>query len=543
MYEKKSPVNLSDTNLQTGIYKKRVIAFAIFLIFMWLCTIISKSVYVSGLPVVQTDTPEKKYVEHIVEAEGITVEGGRQAVTVIEGLRIENIFVQRGDRIEEGMPLFQVDTEDLERIIKEKETAITKLNYQISDLQTNQALQEQKRQLEEQRAREDYVSADSKTGTAVERAEGDKSKADGSLQNHLENPVSVTSNEDRQKAWDAYNAWLNKEYELLDKITVQERIVTDMESTEGTKTEEEKTALEEAKTQLNNLKDELTVHERNKVAEPNFSDEDNAYENWKNQTENLQETADDAGDAREDAYVDRNNALKQEERGVEDTLLPEQSDSTLSINRLELAALQEDLDGYKQIMEQGGTITAQTSGFITDIPIMVGGRTPDTAALLLTDDTIPCRFKVTLEKAQKKYVNLGDEAVAKLGGKNSLEVTVDYLEESDTSPGSYDVYMNLPDKAASPGASGTMSVSVQGELHGLCIPVEALYKEEERYYVFEIKEKEGILGAELYAEKVSVKVTDQNDRFAALEEGTINKDSKVIVSATEELKGGEIIRY
>jgi multidrug efflux pump subunit AcrA (membrane-fusion protein) len=543
MYEKKSLVNLADTNLQTGRFKKWIITFAIFLVFMWLCTIISKSIYVSGLPVVQTGSPEKKYVEHIVEEEGITVEGGKQAVTVLEGLRIENIFVQRGDRIEEGMPLFQVDTEDLQEIIREKETAITKLNYQISDLQANQALQEQKRQLEEKRAKEDYTSADNKTGTAVERAEEDKNRADGSLQSHLNNPASVTSNEDRQKAWDAYNAWLNKEYELLDKITAQERIVTDMEAAEGTKTEEEKAALEDAKTQLNNLRDELIVHERNKAAEPNFSGEDSAYENWKNQTKSLQEILDDAEDAREDAYVDRSSTLTQEERGVEDALLPGQSDSTLSIYQMELAALQEDIDEYEQIMKQGGTITAQTGGFITDIPIIVGGRTPDTAALLFTDDTVPCRFKVTLGKEQKKYVNMGDKVNVKLGGKASLEVTVDYLEESNVSPGSYDVFMNLPEKEASPGISGTMSVSVQGESHELCVPVEALYKEEERYYVFEVKEREGILGVELYAEKVSVKVTDQNDRFAALEEGTINKDSKVIVSAEEEIKRGEIVKY
>lgn len=536
--------NLADKTLQNSKYKKWTAAFAIFLAFMWICTVISKSIYVSGLPMVQAETPAKKFVEHLVEAEGIVIEGGKQAVTVLDGLRIENIYVQRGDRIEEGAPLFLIDKEDLKEIIKEKETAITKLNYQISDLQQNHALQEQKKQLEEQRAKEDYTSADSKTGTAVGRAEEAKKEADGALQSHLNDPVSVTSGEDRQKAWDKYNNWLNKAYELTDKITEQERIVTDMESGEGTKTDEEKAQLEEAKKELNSLRDALTVHERNRVSEPDFGGEDSAYKSWKSQTKNLEEAAESADNAKEDAYMDRNSTLKQEERDIEDSLLTKQADSTLSIYLLELDVLQTDLTKYKEIMEQDGLITAEASGAITDIQVAVGGRTPDTAALLLTDDEVPCQFKVTLTKEQKKYVNLGDTIELKLSGSDSrLEVTADYLTESTVSPGSYDVFMDIPAKTAVPGTGGTMNLSVQGESHNLCIPAEALYKENERYYVFELKEKEGILGKEIYAEKVNVRLKDQNERFAALEEGALNKDSKVIVSSTEELKRGDIIRY
>ena len=64
---------------------KIIIGFIFFLIFMWLCTLISKSVYTTKLPMVSTVSPEEKYVEHKVEAEGIVVEGGKQAVTALSG--------------------------------------------------------------------------------------------------------------------------------------------------------------------------------------------------------------------------------------------------------------------------------------------------------------------------------------------------------------------------------------------------------------------------------------------------------------------------
>lgn len=40
--------------------EKWIKIFLIFLAFVWLCTIISKSIYVSGLPLVKTDTATKK---------------------------------------------------------------------------------------------------------------------------------------------------------------------------------------------------------------------------------------------------------------------------------------------------------------------------------------------------------------------------------------------------------------------------------------------------------------------------------------------------
>ena len=101
--------------------KKRMITgFILFLGFMWLCTVISKSVYAHKLPMVTTISPEKKYIEHIVEAEGIVEAGSRNAVTALSGLRVESLLVRQGDKVEEGDLLFTVDLKDLEEIISEK---------------------------------------------------------------------------------------------------------------------------------------------------------------------------------------------------------------------------------------------------------------------------------------------------------------------------------------------------------------------------------------------------------------------------------------
>ena len=50
-------------------------AFAVFLVLMWVFTIVSRAVYISKLPRVTTQAPEKRYIEHTVEADGIVITG------------------------------------------------------------------------------------------------------------------------------------------------------------------------------------------------------------------------------------------------------------------------------------------------------------------------------------------------------------------------------------------------------------------------------------------------------------------------------------
>ncbi|MCH5251020.1 MAG: biotin/lipoyl-binding protein [Lachnospiraceae bacterium] len=176
--------------------KKRIIyGFFIFLALMWLCTIISKSIYASKLPIVSTTSPEEKYIEHIVEAEGIVIAGEKAPITALSGLRIERIMVQTGDRVEEGDVLFAVDLEDLKDIINEKETQIAKMQLQIDAINHNKELANQKKALEEERAREDYDAQARYSNTLVGRASEEVAKAEREIEEELENNGSEEASE------------------------------------------------------------------------------------------------------------------------------------------------------------------------------------------------------------------------------------------------------------------------------------------------------------------------------------------------------------
>lgn len=162
--------------------KKIVAGLAIFMAFMWLCTLVSKSIYASKLPMVSTTRAESKYIEHIVEAEGIVEAGAKLPVAVLSGLRVEELAVHSGDKVEEGDLLFTVDLEDLKQIMEEQELAAAKTQLQIDTIVHNKELAQEQKALEEARAREDYDALARYQDTLVGRAAEDVVQAEKALE-------------------------------------------------------------------------------------------------------------------------------------------------------------------------------------------------------------------------------------------------------------------------------------------------------------------------------------------------------------------------
>lgn len=458
--------------------KKIMIGFFIFLGSMWLCTVISKSVYASKLPIVSTESTERKYVEHIVEVDGIVVAGDKSPVTALSGLRVEQLLVQEGDQVEEGDVLFTVDMQDLETIMAQKQTSISKLQTQINTIAQNEELARQIKEREEQRAREDYDEQAQREDTLVGRAAEEYRKIEEEIDDQRFAERRRVEQE-RAQALEAGEEWSDENMEDIPEGDVDEALLE---------------ALQQA-----------------------------AY-------------------AEADAKWQRDNAIKNAGRKVEDITTPDNEDATLEVSQMELSELQTELARYQAIKDAEGQIKAGKGGLITDVYISVGGRTSDSAVMLLANDDVPCQFKTVLTQEQKKYVGLNDEVSLKLDGSSKEKnVSVDYLAESSTSPGNYEVYIDLPEGTGVPGLSGTMSRAESGEKFSCCVTPGAIYKVPPRAYVYVVKERDGILGSEYYAEQVNVRVLDENENWVAVE-GALDDDSIIISSSTKEIKNGDVVR-
>lgn len=425
----------------------------VFMLFMWLCTIISKSIYASKLPVVTVKNIEGKYIEHIVEAEGVVEATVKQPVTALPGLRVESLAVRVGDQIKEGDLLFTIDIEDMEQIMRQFLEERAELQVRLNTLLTNKELAAQRKQKEEERAREDYNTLARYQDTLVGRA--------------------------------------------AEEVAQAERKIGSSGGESGTDPEE-----------------------------------------W----ERLQDELKAAAYAEADAKGNRDELMKEAERRIEDITSPEDADATISLYQMDIAKLDEQLSVYQSIADTQGQITAKAAGIVTDLYIGVGGRIPDTAVMLVADDTAAYEFKAVLSSEQKQYLKVGNEVIIELDGRyDKMKAEVTYLTEDDNLPGTYYAGIKLPEGTGAPGMSGTITRAETGQWQEYCIPVQALHTVENRTFVYIVQEKEGILGKEYCAQIMDVRVLDRNEEFVSLEM-TLPSDSLIIVSSTKEFDNGDIIR-
>lgn len=581
--------------------KKVLKGFGVFLGGMLVLTLVSRGIYAEGLARVSVEVPERMAVGHVVEVSGNVKQSRELAVNVAEGLRVREVFVIPGDRVEAGSELFALDLDFLEERIRDKERDVEKLRLQIATVQGNLALAGEEKNAEMSRAGEDAVRAGEEADKALRRAEEDLASARASLQEHLDKNLKNTSDEERQRQEEAYQAWKKRlaeggerEKSVSDKVKGLQRRKESLEGeiaglkekigelekkggangSEGTvsgnglgdgaasggsgELDALKAQLAEKEAELVQVKKELSEAgweqeeaaeqlgelQGNAVNKPDFSEEDSAWESWMSTRKSLEEKVQDAERALEDAEDEKEKALEDAQRNLEDSLRSEQSDSTLGLYQLDLEEAGEELKRLKGILEQEGVVKAEASGVVTRVGVAAGEQTSSGASVVFADTARPLQFEVILQKEEKKYVNLGAEAEITLGNSsNMIKATVDYLTEMETSPGSFTALVTLPEGTGTIGQSGMFRVTQQSEMYDFCIPVDALHMDEnQRNFVYVLGERSGFLGAELTAEKLMVDVLDKNDKYAALAGGVVDGNSRIICTADREISDGDPVR-
>lgn len=550
--------------------KNKIRAFGLFLAFMLLCTLISRSVYASGLPQVSTKTPEASALSHEVEAQGIVEAGRETAVTALSGLRCETVLVHTGDHVDTETALFQVDLEDLKEQIEEKQLAISKLQLEIQAQEQNRQLEEEQKDEQKERAQEDYNAADASSSQTVARAEQDLAATEAALKEA----------EAEYEAWKAEQAAQPEEPETPEAPEEPEEPETPealeepeepetpeaSEEPDTSETPEEPESPEtpetgesgEAETAGQAETEQFTAAEQTNTPETtdtsgtegeSSGDSENTdsggmtEDAWQEKLTPLRQAVETAKRALEDARQSRDSALETAERAVEDADSKSTADNSLEINRLDLSSQQKELKEYQELLQADGIVYPEKEGIVTSIAVSPGERIPDGAALVMADLDSPLQFSASLTAEQKKYVNQGDSVSLKLGSR-TVEATADYIAESELSPGTYQLTVFLEEGEGELGESGTLSAEMRTDTYSCVVPLEAVRVDEnQRKYVFTVGERSGILGPEFVARKTYVTVLDQNDSQAALEEGGLTGEEEVITDYTGEIADGDVVRY
>lgn len=168
----------------------------LFLIFMLLFTVLSRTAANIITPTVVLSSPERGSLSFDISAAGAIEETRIQAVNVLVGIRVKNVFVKEGDHVSAQDALLELDTFDIGEKIAQKKRELQKLTLQIEDINKQRAKLQDEAVLAAQRAKEDYEKAQQHANIRIERAKQDLAAAQSRLAQLA--PLPPESSEEEQ---------------------------------------------------------------------------------------------------------------------------------------------------------------------------------------------------------------------------------------------------------------------------------------------------------------------------------------------------------
>lgn len=568
--------------------KKAIGALCGFLAVMILFTMLSRAADSMGIPRVGTETIQSMVISHKVTASGKVVQNREQAVSTEPNQLVKAIYVDEGQQVEEGELLFELDMEELkEQILKVKQD-LEKQELQAGDSQSAQEAAAVSKALEQKHTASDYEQTKNQGDRAVQKAREELDAAKKALDDYLagngkpdgssdgssgEDEVSGTLEntlEEKERAWkSAQSERENLEREIEQKIQEawEESQRQNGESADGTETSGSKAESSEessspdrqqieaeirnsyrgaldaarekedaAKTERDQAEQALNAYRQNQASQSEAS----AMES----EEQLRQTVKEKQDAYEQAVIDRNSSVRSAGNALESANAPQARDSQADIAAIEREQKELELGKLERLEEMEGKVLAPVKGVVTKVALTTGDRTPDGTAVLLADLSSGSKFKAQIPSEQEKYVARKDQVILKPGngGKEIEGLTIDSIRTSEEDSNMLDVTINLPSDTLEMGTAADMEVTKKSDTYSCCIPLSALHYDDRQAYVLVAEESKTVLGSELTARRIDVTVQDKNNQYAALEEGVLTGDQKIISNSDRTVEPGGRIR-
>lgn len=204
---------------------------------------------------------------------------------------------------------------------------------------------------------------------------------------------------------------------------------------------------------------------------------------------------------------------------------------------------QKKLETYQQLLNNGAVMLSQANGVITDVKVNAGDFTGETASFMIADTSQNLYFSGEITEEESKLIAAGDLVNISFGnGKVTLEdCEIKSVTATDTDE-IFKVEIPLDTSDITIGEIGQMSVKVVSDERYDCIPLEAIHKNGERYYIYIVEESEGFLGTEYHISLQNVSVVKQNESYAAVQDSGLSSEDMIVNYTNKELYEGEVVR-
>lgn len=471
-----------------------------FFALMLLFTFLSRAADSVNVAQVEIKTVQNQVITHEVTGTGKVLGTRERAVFTQEGQKVQQVYVQEGQTVKKGDILLKFSEKYLEKTIKEKQDSIKVLQGKIDNLISAQSVNQQKKNNDLSSAQENYNSAVSSGNYSVQTAQNEAAIARQRL-------LDYYAQRDAQK----------------DNVPDEDKFSDSSE-----------------------FDDPGNTDNTGNAADPGNNTSDNTN-NSDGQDNSQKQTLIDDVRAKEqavnDAMISRSKDVQSAGQAVRDAQIGDASDSTLENTQTELETAQKELEILQKVLARKGKVKAPCDGVIKSLNAVTGSQTGAEAAIVLYETKGTFRFQTDVSKDDLKYIKTGQTATLKGADDNEIEnAEIESVKEDSNNEDQYILSITVPKGTLSIGDTAEFTISQDAGPFNACVPLSALYEENGRYYVYVTDTQNTVLGDVMIARKTYINVKDKNTSTAALDDGSLSSDQKIVISTDREISNGSRIR-
>ncbi len=443
-------------------------------------TIISRAVDNLCIIKVETDYAGTKELAKSLEASGELQGKDEVLINSAEGLLVAKVIVEVGEEVKSGELLYQIDVEDIQKLISQKKDEIRNLELQSEEAAKQNESEQQRSNLNYMHLVENYEAAILNKTRALEAIR-----------------------------YDIDQIW--QKQEMLRKELSAEQQEYESLAGEDTEDKEEKEGIiEELEQQLNILVSEV-------------SEKENLYEQTQDEHDSMIRTARQELEKADVDIVIQGTGVQQNE------ILINQKQQELSV----LYNLRKNPD-----------ITSPVDGIVKELFVAAGTRTVNGADMVLLNKNTGLEVAAVFTQEGKELLHEGlmvNVETLQHGQEYNSSFPVSSVRIVDQTSQAIEIRVDIPNSDLMIGSNVSVNFTTGAKKYPLVIERDALHLDaEDKYYVFVLKSRETLLGEEWKAVKREVRVIDKNEEYAAIE-GVLSTE-EIIIESSRYVENGSRVK-
>ena len=243
------------------------------------------------------------------------------------------------------------------------------------------------------------------------------------------------------------------------------------------------------------------------------------------------------------AKADRKSAVLQAKRAVGEAGDTEPVDESAQLEgKNAIEQLRKQREGFQKLLDNKGKVVSEEDGYVTECCVKAGDRTADSAAILLADGSHGWNFRAEITEEQTQLLSTGDTVTLIFQNGKVKEEDCVISAIRPTEDGMYEAVAAASGEDHFLGETGSLERTDKSRQFSCCVPLSALYSDNNKDYVLLMREVDTILGTEWSVVKKEVTVVDQNESDAALEDGSLQEEDEIVVFASKAVAPGDKVR-